>query len=158
MLTVRKALNQLERDGAAKRGAGKVVRESDLPRTGDEPGVNPLDRFNGNEPTPELAAMFAELFEKLRDALHDDSLRQVLDLRLAGYTRDEIAERMSCSLAAVKQKARRHPPNLGGRGSLMSKRQVPKGDIGRCRPANLVDEACDRFEAGAWAGRPATPN
>jgi RNA polymerase sigma factor (sigma-70 family) len=104
VLSVRKALDQIERQGAAKRGGDKVVGESALSRDGDDLGGNALDRLVGDEPTPEFAAMVAEQHGRLRRALGEDSLRQVLDLRLEGYTREEIAEQMGCAVSTVKRK------------------------------------------------------
>jgi RNA polymerase sigma factor (sigma-70 family) len=104
VLTVRKALDQVERQGAAKRGGDHQVGELALLDGGDDPGGDALDRFLGNEPTPEFAAMVTEQHRRLRDALGDATLCQVLDLRLEGYTREEIAERMGCAVSTVKRK------------------------------------------------------
>jgi DNA-directed RNA polymerase specialized sigma24 family protein len=103
VLTVRKALGQIERRGAAKRGGDQRVGVF-TPPGGDDPGGDPLDRLLSSEPTPELAVMVAEEHRRLRDALGDSALRQVLDLRLEGYTREEIAEQMGCAVASVKRK------------------------------------------------------
>jgi DNA-directed RNA polymerase specialized sigma24 family protein len=104
VLTVRKACDQVERRGAAKRGGGKVVGESALVGTGGEPGGNALDLVAGCDPTPEFAALVAEQYRRLRDGLGDDTLRRVLDLRLEGYSREEIAERLGCAVRTVTRK------------------------------------------------------
>jgi RNA polymerase sigma factor (sigma-70 family) len=104
VLTMRKALDQIQRQGAAKRGGDNRIRELTPPDGADTPGGDALDRLMGSEPTPEFAAMVAEEHGRLRDALGDASLRQVLDLRLEGYTREEIAARMGCAVSAVKRK------------------------------------------------------
>jgi DNA-directed RNA polymerase specialized sigma24 family protein len=104
VLTVRKAFDQIERQGAAKRGGDNQVGVFPLLDGGDDPGGDALDRFLGSEPTPEFAAMVTEQHRRLRDALGDTSLCQVLDLRLEGYTREEIAERMGCAVSSVKRK------------------------------------------------------
>ncbi|WP_435011980.1 ECF-type sigma factor (plasmid) [Tundrisphaera lichenicola] len=104
VLTVRKALDQIERRGAARRGGGHRVGEFTPPDDSDNPGGDPLDRLLSSEPTPELAAMVIEQHRRLRDALGDATLCQILDLRLEGYTREEIAERMGCAVASVKRK------------------------------------------------------
>jgi hypothetical protein len=93
---VRNAIDQAQRQGAQKRGGDNVVGEACLQgANADDPGGG-LDRFAGREPTPEFAAMVAEQYRKLRDALGDDALREVLDLRLQGYGRAEIAARQDC--------------------------------------------------------------
>ncbi len=98
LLTVRKARDQLERQSARKRGGGRVsvVEPPDL---GDE-----LDHLAGREPTPELAAMVADEYVHLGNDLGDESLRRVLDLRMDGYTREEIAERLGCAVRTVGRK------------------------------------------------------
>ncbi len=98
LLTVRKARDQLERQSARKRGGGRasVVEPPDL---GDE-----LDHLAGREPTPELAAMVADEYHHFGNDLGDDSLRHVLDLRMAGYTREEIADRLGCGVRTVGRK------------------------------------------------------
>ena len=100
VITVRKALNQREREQAAKRGGGKVVVGSGL--AGDRAGD--LDLLAGDGPTPELAAMVAEEYQRLREALGDDSLRKVLDLRLEGHSREEIAALLGCAEKTVTRK------------------------------------------------------
>jgi DNA-directed RNA polymerase specialized sigma24 family protein len=103
VLTVRKVLDQLERQGAVRRGGGKLITGSDGP-AGDGSAENYLDQLAGSEPTPEFAAMVAEQYQRLRDDLGDDSLRQVLDLRLEGCSREEIAERLGCAVRTVTRK------------------------------------------------------
>jgi DNA-directed RNA polymerase specialized sigma24 family protein len=103
VLTYRKAYRQIERQGAAKRGGGRVALGSDPFRQGDD-GLGALDRLVSDEPTPEFAAMVAEQYRRLREGLGDDSLRQVLDLRLEGYTREEIASQMGCAVRTVTRK------------------------------------------------------
>ncbi len=104
VITVRKALNQVERHKAAKRGGGRLVGEADL-ADGDEPEPRAgLDCFVGSEPSPELAAMVAEEYERLWSRLGDDSLRRTLDMRLEGYDREEIAVELGCSVRSVTRK------------------------------------------------------
>ncbi len=107
LITVRKARDQLQRQAARKRGGGWVARPS--PET--TPGAADLngdaagfDGLVGREPSPELAAMVADEYLRLGDELGDDSLRQVLDLRMAGYTREEIARSLGCAVRTVGRK------------------------------------------------------
>jgi DNA-directed RNA polymerase specialized sigma24 family protein len=104
VLTVRKALNQIEHQSAQKRGGGRVVRETDLPPAGADDGGNGLDHFAGREPTPEFAAMMADEYQRAREGLGEDSLRLVFDLRLEGFTREEIAARLGCAVRTVTRK------------------------------------------------------
>jgi DNA-directed RNA polymerase specialized sigma24 family protein len=104
VITVCKALDQVQRRRAAKRGASRLVGESDL-GDGEEAEVGrALDRFVGTEPSPELAAMVSEEYRRLWSRLEDDSLRLVLDLSLEGYRRAEIATRMGRTVKTVDRK------------------------------------------------------
>ena len=104
VITVRKAFDQVERHAAAKRGAARLVRESDLADGEGAQAVASLDRFVGPEPSPELAALVAEEYRWLWLRLGDDSLRLVLDLSLEGYRRAEIADRMGRTVKTVTRK------------------------------------------------------
>jgi DNA-directed RNA polymerase specialized sigma24 family protein len=104
VLTVRKAIDQLQRQGAAKRGGGRLVGESAVAGGESASGGSALDRIVGSEPTPELAAMVVEEYRRLRHVLGDEALRQVLDLRLEGYDREEIAGRLGCAVRTVTRK------------------------------------------------------
>jgi DNA-directed RNA polymerase specialized sigma24 family protein len=103
VITVRKVFGQLQRQGAQKRGGGRLAGESALIAT-DAAEVGGLDQIAGDEPSPELAALAVEEYRRLRDGLKSEALRQVLDLRLEGYTREEIAERLGCAERTVKRK------------------------------------------------------
>ena len=50
--------------------------------------------------------MVVDEYRRLRDGLRTDALRQVLDLRLEGYTREEIAERLGCAERRREAQAR----------------------------------------------------
>jgi DNA-directed RNA polymerase specialized sigma24 family protein len=104
VLTVRKVLDQLERQRAAKRGGDRLIGESALLSRGSTGDEATLDRLIGPDPTPEFAALVAEQYRRLRDSLGDDSLRQVLDLRLEGHDREEIAARLGCAVRTVTRK------------------------------------------------------
>ena len=103
VITVRKVLGQVGRQVAQKRGGGRLLGESAL-IGGDAAEGGGLDRLAGDEPSPELAAMVVDEYRRLRDGLKSEALRQVLDLRLEGYTREEIAQRLGCAERTVKRK------------------------------------------------------
>jgi DNA-directed RNA polymerase specialized sigma24 family protein len=103
-ITLCKAADQVERAMAAKRGGGKVIGDGASAETGNGRDGVVLDNLVGDEPTPEFAVMLAEQVERLRAALDNDSVRQVFDFRLEGYTREEIAVKLDCTVAAVKRK------------------------------------------------------
>ncbi len=108
-ITVRKAYAQIQRQKRLKRGGGRVVEEAALhggvggspADVGSFPG---LEMMAGSEPTPEFAAMVAEEYRRLLDALEDDGLRQVAISRMEGYTCDEIAVQLGCARRTVARR------------------------------------------------------
>jgi DNA-directed RNA polymerase specialized sigma24 family protein len=103
VITVRKVFGQLKRQRAQKRGGRRLVSQSVLSAPDAHPDDG-LDWLAGNEPSPEMAAQVVEEYRRLRDGLRTEALRHVLDLRLEGYTREEIAQRLGCAERAVKRK------------------------------------------------------
>jgi DNA-directed RNA polymerase specialized sigma24 family protein len=100
VLTARKACAQVQRRTRQKRG-GDVVFD-DLAAHND--GEDGFAALISSEPTPEFAAMVAEQYEKLLDALDDDALRRVALDRMAGYSNDEIAARLGCARRTVARR------------------------------------------------------
>jgi hypothetical protein len=95
VITLRKVTNQIDHQRAQKRGGGRL--------TGEE-GLGGLDLVVGDGPSPELAAMVADEYRQLRSALRDNTLRQILDLRREGCTREEIAGQLGITERAVRRK------------------------------------------------------
>ena len=85
-----------------KRGGGKVRGESVFLKGGDVSGHG-LNGLPGCEPTPEFAAMVAEEYAVRLQGLNDLQA-QVANLKLEGYTNQEIAEKLGCSLSKVERK------------------------------------------------------
>ncbi|APW60803.1 ECF-type sigma factor [Paludisphaera borealis] len=97
VITARKAFAQAGRQRRLKRGGGRIVEEGDS-------NVKGLDLVAGPEPTPEFAAMVAEEYRRLLDALEDDGLREVAVRRMEGFTCDEIADRLGCARRTVARR------------------------------------------------------
>jgi DNA-directed RNA polymerase specialized sigma24 family protein len=104
VLTLRKAVDQAKRQRAKKRGGRRAAGETALSGGSSDGDVPGFDQFAGTEPTPELAAIFAEEFCRVRAELRDDSLRQVFDMRWQGYSREEIATGLGCTVRTVSRK------------------------------------------------------
>jgi RNA polymerase sigma-70 factor (ECF subfamily) len=85
-ITVHKVLRKVAFHTAAKRAAGQEVGQEDESR---ERLVELLDRG----PTPEAAAEFLDQLEHFFSTLSPLE-RQVVELRLQGYTTDEISTRL----------------------------------------------------------------
>jgi DNA-directed RNA polymerase specialized sigma24 family protein len=103
VITLRKVMAQVGRQAARKRGGGRLVGESAV-IGGDAAEGRGLDRIADDEPSPEMTALVVDEYRRLRDGLASDALRQMLDLRLQGYTREEIAERLDCTERTVRRK------------------------------------------------------
>jgi DNA-directed RNA polymerase specialized sigma24 family protein len=101
VVVARKALNQMRGRARLKRGGGRVRAETDLLL--DDPD-DALAQVVGQEPTPELAATFAEELKQRLDDLRDETLREVACMRLEGYANDEIAQRLNCTTRTVVRK------------------------------------------------------
>jgi RNA polymerase sigma factor (sigma-70 family) len=107
-ITARKASAQRRRHFAQKRGGGHVGGESVFLGGEDEAGRNEgLAAVLGDQPTPEMACLVAEQCKRMLDALPDDSLRQVAQMTLEGYSPQEIAEQLGCVRRTVERKLER---------------------------------------------------
>jgi DNA-directed RNA polymerase specialized sigma24 family protein len=99
-VTERKAADLRQRQGRQKRGGGRVADEADVAGS----GAGLFDRVAGAAPTPEFAALVAEEYRRRLDALPDETLRRVAVLKMEGYTNQEVADRLGCSLRSVVRK------------------------------------------------------
>ncbi len=105
MLTERKAIAQRRREGALKRGGGRVRGESVFV---DGEGASShkfgLAQSPGREPTPDFAvAMNVELRHQL-EQLGDEVQRRIVLGKLEGFTNLELARKLGISLRAVERK------------------------------------------------------
>jgi DNA-directed RNA polymerase specialized sigma24 family protein len=105
VITARKALDLLERQGQLKRGGGRLRGESALLDPAD-PSNGGIEQIVADEPTPEFAAEVAEECQRLLDKLGDDELRTIAVGKMEGYTNEEIAERFHLALATVERRLR----------------------------------------------------
>jgi DNA-directed RNA polymerase specialized sigma24 family protein len=94
VVTARKALDVRDRQKRLKRGGG-VKHSSDG-----------IEEVVGREPTPDFAILVAEEFQHLLNLLPDDRLRTLAVCKLEGYTSEEIATKLDCSLTTVERKLR----------------------------------------------------
>lgn len=102
-ITVRKALNQRERQLAAKRGGGRVRGDSvhQHPNTGS---VLTAAEFVDEEITPDTLAAMRDQCQRLIDVLPDQQLREVVRLKLLGHTNAEVAEELGVVERTVQRK------------------------------------------------------
>lgn len=96
-ITVRKALKQVRRELAQKRGAGKVLGESAL--AGPAGSGRGLEAIVGEFSASDFDIHCEELLEML-----DEGLRVFAVLRLMGQTNREIAQILRCTERKVERK------------------------------------------------------
>lgn len=106
-ITARKISAHVCQQRAKKRGGGRTRGESVFLRADQDEMNGGIAQVLGREPTPELAHMMAEECQRLLDLLDDDGLKQVVLLRLEGYTCDEIAEQLGCTTRSVERRLQR---------------------------------------------------
>jgi RNA polymerase sigma factor (sigma-70 family) len=94
-ITIRKISKVIERERAVIHGGG-VEHEGD----------SSLEQVLAREPDPEFAAEMAETFRRLIEDLGDDTLRRIAVWKMEGFTNEEIAVRLDCSLKTVSNKLR----------------------------------------------------
>ena len=102
-IALRKSSKVRKHESAKKRGSGSVVAENLLVGSDTSEGWS-LDLVMGKEPVPELVAAFADTMDQLRAIIPEMQLRFVAQLKLEGYTNDEIAHRANCSVATVERR------------------------------------------------------
>jgi DNA-directed RNA polymerase specialized sigma24 family protein len=103
VITARKALDLLTRQGTLKSGGGKVRGESALLDAADGTGGG-IGAVVGRGPTPEEVAILAEQLERLLDKLGDDELRTIAVWKMEGFTNEEIRKKLDCAPATVERR------------------------------------------------------
>ncbi|QEH37404.1 ECF sigma factor [Aquisphaera giovannonii] len=97
-ITVRKALKQRRREHQLKRGGGRILA------SGGADSDGPLDELADQDPGPALTAAVEDEIRHLFASLADESLRIVALLRMEGFSNNQIARALDCSLRSVERK------------------------------------------------------
>jgi RNA polymerase sigma factor (sigma-70 family) len=98
-----KAVDQIRRQTAKKRGGTHLRGESIFVGQGDS-GVGGLGDLLHGEPTPDFLAMMDEQQRAMFAMLPDQSQRDVAQLRLEGFSNEEISQQLQISLRSVERK------------------------------------------------------
>ena len=88
MLTDRKAIDQMRKPSQA---------------AGESSGVD-LGKLASCEPAPQLAIEMSDNLTMLMQSLKDEQLEQVVLLKLASHSNEEIAAQLDCSVRTVERK------------------------------------------------------
>jgi DNA-directed RNA polymerase specialized sigma24 family protein len=98
-----KAKALLDRETAAKRGAGRVQGDSALKPPDGWSSSQGFERVASGVPDPALAAELQEKFGRLLEGMSDEEA-QITCLRMEGYSTEEIAGRVRLSPATVRRR------------------------------------------------------
>jgi DNA-directed RNA polymerase specialized sigma24 family protein len=104
VLTAHKAADLVKHELREKRGGGQVHGDSALRPCAGDSSPGGFDGLEGDDVTPEEAAILAEEVENLLGRLPDPALRRVAVWKLEGYTNAEIAERQGCSPPTIERR------------------------------------------------------
>jgi DNA-directed RNA polymerase specialized sigma24 family protein len=104
VLTARKAADLVKHQHRQKRGGGQVHGDSALRSADGDSSAGGFDGLEGDDPTPEEAAILAEEVENLLGRLREPALRQVAVWKLEGHSNADIAQRQGCSLATIERR------------------------------------------------------
>lgn len=102
VITSRKVCDYIAAEHAQKRGGGQVMAASELAGESEREAAA-LDAVLSREPTPEMAATFAEECERLL-ALLDPDLRRLALGKMDGASNEEMAATMNCGLRTVERR------------------------------------------------------
>ena len=91
VLTARKALDQRKYDLRKKRAEASTRPLDDAA----------LDSLIGSTPDPAFAALVADEFRALLDRLADEQLKNIAVRKMEGFSNDEIATELRCTVRTV---------------------------------------------------------
>jgi RNA polymerase sigma factor (sigma-70 family) len=101
-ITKRKAVDHIRRETAQKRQPDQRGRRpNEVPPDAGQISLNDLV---SSDPTPDFIVALEEQYERLLGKLRNDQLREIVILRIEGYTVAEIAKKLNVSLRAVERK------------------------------------------------------
>ena len=106
-ITLRKARNTANRHLLAKRDVRRDVSGNGAPADGFDDPTALLNQLDADDPTPAEAALLNEALERRFQALREPELRLIAQKKLEGYTNQEIAEELQCTVRTVERKLER---------------------------------------------------
>jgi DNA-directed RNA polymerase specialized sigma24 family protein len=99
-ITLHKVLHLVRDEGRKKRGGGQRRSAID----GDMTDAELIQELVSSEPTPQVATQLAEEAERLLGMLPSPELVELAQLKMEGYTNDEIAQRWQRTARTVERK------------------------------------------------------
>jgi DNA-directed RNA polymerase specialized sigma24 family protein len=104
VITARKVAHRQRHDQQQRRDINRNLSHSIFAQSSDYSAPAGVEVLASREPTPEFAAEFVETCELLFQSLDDPALRQVVTMRMEGYTDAEVADRLECSRRTVQRR------------------------------------------------------
>jgi len=105
-ILARKALRARRNYFSPKKGSGRVRGDSIWANAGDSDLEGGFDRLPTEARTPDLDAALADTLHFLLGALPSDRYRQILLLRMEGWTTQETAKKLGVSVSNIEGKLR----------------------------------------------------
>jgi DNA-directed RNA polymerase specialized sigma24 family protein len=106
-ITLQKARNTANRHHQAKRDIRREETEPTREQAEEDATGAILDQIDSDGPTPAEAALLNEALETRFRLLIDPGLRQIAMWKLEGYTNNEVAGKLKCTLRTVERKLER---------------------------------------------------
>ena len=106
-ITLRKARNTANRHLLAKRDVRRNVSGNAAPADNFDDPAALLNQLDIDEPTPAEAALLNEALERRFQALREPELRVIAQKKLEGFTNQEIAQELQCTVRTVERKLER---------------------------------------------------
>ena len=106
VITGRKIMNRHRHENQAYRDTSRTISDSVL-QTDHSSELSVLSTLPSREPSPEFAAEVAEMSESLYSILPEPDLRQLVTLKLEGYTNEEAADQLKVTRRTVQRKLER---------------------------------------------------
>lgn len=104
VITSRKITKRLRFDLQKKRNINRLVTDSIFVSAAGGSVFDAVELALSREPTPEFAAELMDVFEGLNQSMSGENLTEIVQLRLAGFNDNEIANRLSCSRRTVQRR------------------------------------------------------
>ena len=98
-MTARKSIDLRRHETRLRRGGPAKASLAD-----ELAGDNALAHAIGDAPSPEFAAIMAEEFREILEMLNDDELRELAIGKMEGYTNDDLAKQLKCSVRTIERR------------------------------------------------------
>ena len=97
-MSARKIVDKQRHDGRQRRGDAAIGQS--LQPVGDDDLIDVI----GKEPSPDMALVMEESFERLIAHLGEGTLREIALAKLEGFSNAEIADRFDCSERTIERR------------------------------------------------------